>query len=345
MSKKRMILIISIAIFLLAAIIFIIYQPYNPPPEQTLDQTSYDTNADIQPTPPPETSLESSGDAKLIFVGDVMLSRYIGELMSKKNNYDFPFEKIKDYLLTADLVFGNLESPISDKGESAHNLYSFRTDPLAISGLKNAGFKVVSMANNHAFDYKMGAFIDTLDNLKLADIAYTGAGHNFAEAHAGALVEINGIKMTFLGYTNLLPLNVVASEEQAGYAYLNEAQMVKDIIAAKEKSDLVIATFHWGEEYQTQSNTYQKKIARTAVAAGADLIVGHHPHVSQEISEIDGVTVAYSLGNFVFDQNFSADTKNALLLEVEIKDKKIANITTKRIKFTNEFQPYLYSEN
>lgn len=288
-----------------------------------------------------QSKIKTAGDADFIFVGDVMLSRHIGELMAKKQNYDFPYEKIKDDLVGADLVFGNLETPVSTKGESAHTLYSFRADPLVLSGLKNAGFKVVSVANNHAFDYKIGAFADTLINLKEAGIAYTGGGNDFNEAHSGAIMDINGIKTTFLAYTNLLPKSAAATDSQAGYAYLDEAQMVKDIAAAKDKSDLVIVSFHWGQEYQTKSGAYQQKVAKTAVEAGADLIIGHHPHVAQEIGEIDGITVAYSLGNFIFDQNFSEDTRNALILKVKITDKKITEIKPEKIKFTASFQPYL----
>ena len=287
------------------------------------------------------TPTNVSGNANFIFVGDVMLSRHIGEQMAKKENYDFPYEKIKDTLAGADLVFGNLETPVSLKGESAHTLYSFRADPLVLSGLKNAGFKVVSVANNHAFDYKLEAFTDTLTNLKNAGIAYTGGGNDFNEAHSGATIEINGIKTTILAYTDLLPKSTAATDNQAGIAYLDEAQMVRDIKTAKAKSDLVIMSFHFGQEYQTSSNEHQQKIAAEAVKAGADLIIGHHPHVAQEVGEINGVTVAYSLGNFIFDQNFSLDTKNALILNVEIKNKKIVQVEPQTIKFTKSFQPYL----
>ena len=117
--------------------------------------------------------------------------------------------------------------------------------------------------------------------------------------------------------------------------------MVKDIKAAKAKSDLVIVSFHWGQEYQTKSNAHQQKIAAAAVKAGADLIVGHHPHVAQEIDKIQGVTVAYSLGNFIFDQNFSPETKTGLILKVKIENNKIVKVEPRMIKFTNNFQPYI----
>ena len=270
--------------------------------------------------------ISTAGNAKFIFVGDIMLSRHIGELMAKRRDYIFPFKLVTSSLTGADLVFGNLESPISDGGKSAGRLYSFRADPLAISGLKAAGFTVLSVANNHAFDYGLEAFTDTLANLKAAGLVYAGGGSNFAEAHRGAYQEVNGIKTTILAYTDLLPKSQAAGKRQAGYAYLDEAQLAKDIKAAKQKSDLVIVSFHWGREYENQSNERQRKIADAAVKAGASLIIGHHPHVTQEISELRGVPVAYSLGNFIFDQNFSAGTKKGLILEVDIKNKKIVDV-------------------
>ena len=284
---------------------------------------------------------KASGNAEFVFVGDIMLSRYIGDLMAKNNNYDFPFEKITPSLQGADLVFGNLESPISNQGQSAGHLYSFRADPQALSGLKKAGFTVLSVANNHAFDYGLAAFTDTLNNLKQTGLKYAGGGLDFTEAHQGSYQEINGIKITVLAYTNLLPANEAATDNQAGFANLNTEQMIRDIKAAKAKSDLVIVSFHWGQEYQTRSNKSQQEIATTAIQAGADLIVGHHPHVPQEIGEVQGVTVAYSLGNFIFDQNFSKDTATALMLKVSIQNKKIVKVEPQTLNFNNNFQPYL----
>lgn len=312
--------------------------------EKVTSSTSYLTTAYIKPLSSGiNTNYKNQidGSAKFIFVGDVMLSRHIGTIMERRQDYSFPFKLILPYLTEADLVFGNLESPVSDRGQSAGHLYSFRADPRVIAGLKNAGFTVLSVANNHAFDYGLEAFTDTINNLKTAGLAYTGGGNNFVEAHQGAFKEINGIKIIILAYTDLLPKSQMATEKQAGFAYLDEAQMVKDIKAAKEKSDLVIVSFHWGREYETKSNNRQKKVAREAVEAGASLIIGHHPHVAQEIGEIQGVPVAYSLGNFVFDQNFSTETKTGLIFEVNVKDKKIIKTEAKTIRFNNYFQPYL----
>jgi poly-gamma-glutamate synthesis protein (capsule biosynthesis protein) len=309
--------------------------------------TSYFAATYVRPTVPnaisqaTASSTEEKGSVKLIFVGDVMLSRYIGKLMAARQDYDFPFVLIKSFLAQADLVFGNLESPISDSGADAGHLYSFRAASSSAPGLREAGFKVLSVANNHAFDYGLAAFSDTLANLKKVGLAYAGGGQNYAEAHHGSDQEINGVKISFLAYTDLLPASEAASNQRAGFAYLDEDQMSKDIKAAKARSDLVIVSFHWGREYETKHNTKQAEIAAAAIKAGASLVVGHHPHAVQEVQTMDGVTVAYSLGNFVFDQNFSPETSTGLALKVLVKDKKIVSVEPQTIRFNHYFQPYL----
>ncbi len=282
-----------------------------------------------------------TGNAELIFAGDVMLSRYIGDMMAKRNDYDFPFEKIQSFLKSADMVFGNLESPIGRAGKAVTGLYSFQAAPEAARGLKKAGFNLVSVANNHAFDYGLEGFWDTLKNLKNAGIAYAGGGYNSNEAYRGAELNIHGINVTVLAFTDLLPKKWAATEKQAGVSYLDKERMIASIRAAKKKSDLVIVSFHWGREYETASNQRQQELAAAAVEAGASLIVGHHPHVVQEIANIKNVTVAYSLGNFVFDQNFSKETSTGLLLKVSVKDKKIDSVTPYTLRFNKNFQPFL----
>ncbi|MEI6529385.1 MAG: AmmeMemoRadiSam system protein B [Candidatus Falkowbacteria bacterium] len=313
--------------------------------EKISSSTSYVSAAYIQSIKnekfvEPAESIKSN-NAELIFVGDIMLSRYIGELMSKKEDYSFPYKEIKPFLSEADSVFGNLESPISDKGKSTGSLYPFRADPLVVLGLKNAGFTVMSVANNHAFDYGREAFTDTLKNIKNAGISYAGGGVNFMEAHNGAYQEINGVKIIYLAYTDLLAKSDAANDTAAGVSYLDISQMVKDIKVVKEKADLVIVSFHWGREYETTHNAHQEEIARAAIEAGASLIIGHHPHVAQDLDLYKNVYIAYSLGNFIFDQNFSPETSSGLALKVTIKNKKVSNVATETILFNHNFQPYI----
>ncbi len=282
---------------------------------------------------------------RLLFVGDIMLSRYIGELMARKDDYLFPYQNIIDYLKGADMAIGNLESPIAANGQDAGHLYSFRADPKNAAALKEVNFQLLTLANNHIFDYGPEAMLETLRNLETAGISYAGAGDDFSVAHQGTIKELGDLKIGFLAYTDLLPRSQAASDNQAGFSYLDTRQMVLDIENLKKRADLVVVSFHFGQEYQTVSNKRQQEIAAAAVKSGADLIIGHHPHVPQEISQINGVTVAYSLGNFIFDQNFSPETASGLILEVIIEDGKIKSAKPLRIVFNRQFQPSLKEGN
>ena len=282
--------------------------------------------------------------ATFLFVGDIMLSRKIGAIMAEKNDWTYPFLEIKNVLEEADLVVGNLEGPISSRGTKLGSIYSFRADPRAVAGLSSAPVGVVSLANNHVWDYGREALSETLDILKTAGIDYIGAGVDYVEAHQPVIRDVKGTKIAFLGYTNLVPVGITGEKSAPVVAFLDLKQVVPDIARAKELADLVVVSFHWGDEYETKHNRSQEEIAHTVIDAGADLVIGHHPHVGQEIEEYHGGYIAYSLGNFVFDQNFSADTRTGLILEVTLKNKKIDQVESQRIKFTSTYQPVLSSQ-
>lgn len=283
---------------------------------------------------------ESEDKTVLLFVGDIMLSRQIGFLIAK-NGPDYPFVLIKNFLKNADWRIANLENPISQKGIKVGSIYSFRADPKTVDGLRDAGFNTVSLANNHIWDYGREAVLETLDILQKNKIDFVGAGKNFSEAHAGTIKEMKGTKIGFLGYTNLISPLATVSDSNPAVAFLEEKQMLADISELKKKTDLIVVILHWGDEYQTKHNIWQEKVAKKLIEAGADLIVGHHPHVAQEVEKYQGGYIAYSLGNFVFDQNFSPDTQNGLILKVIIQEKKISQVHPVAIKFSSSFQPHL----
>ncbi len=280
----------------------------------------------------------ASSETSMLFVGDVMLSRSVGALMTAKNDYLWPFRQIADFLNGADFTFANLETPVSNRGVKVGSIYSFRSNPESVVGLKYAGFDLVSIANNHAWDYGRDAFVDTMNNLASAGIAYVGGGHTYQEAHNGVVKEINGVKVGFLGYTNLLPKSLSASKDNSGVTIYDEAQMASDINQIKTKVSVVVISFHWGEEYHPVHNALQEEIARKAIDAGADLIIGHHPHVVEDIGEYKGKYIVYSLGNFIFDQNFSAETMNGLAVKVWLKDSKINRLEKIPIHISNQYQ-------
>ena len=279
--------------------------------------------------------------ATLIFVGDIMLSRGVGRIMEKKNDWQYPFLEIKDNLAEADLLVGNLEGPISSRGVKVGSIYSFRADPRAVLGLTGAGFDILSLANNHIWDYGRDAFGETLDILRNNRIDYIGAGIDYTEAHQPLVRAVRGTKIAFLAYTDLVPVGITRETAKPAVAFLDLKQIILDIEQAKNLADLVAVSFHWGNEYETKHNQQQEVMAHAVIDAGADLVIGHHPHVAQEVEKYKDGYIAYSLGNFIFDQNFSKDTRTGLIFKVKIKDKKIDKMESQKIKFTSTYQPVL----
>jgi poly-gamma-glutamate synthesis protein (capsule biosynthesis protein) len=276
----------------------------------------------------------------MLFTGDIMLDRGIRAVVENRSggNYFSQFEKIADVLTSADITFGNLEGPISDKGQKQGSIYSFRMDPAATKALYDAGFDIVNIANNHAGDYGREAMDDTLSRLARAGIAYTGAGKNGAQATKPIIIERGGVRV---GFSDVGPNWLRADEALSGVA-LADVQTVTDAVRqAREVADILVVSFHFGEEYQTRSNARQQELAHAAIDAGAKIIIGHHPHVAQETEEYKGGIIAYSLGNFIFDQAFSDETKEALVLKIQMKGKSIEKVEKIQIKFNEYYQPEL----
>ncbi len=293
------------------------------------------------PTKIVEEAKETTGT--MIFVGDIMLSRSVGAYMQEKVDYRLPFLAMADFLKEADITFANLENPVSLRGIKVGSIYSFRADPKVIEGLKYAGFDIVSIANNHMWDYGREAFLDTMTHLASAGIDFVGGGHNFEEAHRPIIKDVNGTRVAFLAYTEFLQ-NVIARETSVGLTNWDMEQIKKDINTAKSEADLVAVSFHWGEEYKTKHNLKQEQVAKAMIDAGADLIIGHHPHVVQEVEQYKNGWIAYSLGNFVFDQTFSKETMESLALKVKIDDGKISAVESIPIQISKDFQPALLSD-
>ena len=279
----------------------------------------------------------------LIFVGDIMFDRSIKNVVEKYGGGDFrfPFIFVADALGKADLTFGNLEGPISKRGKNQGSIYSFRMGGGAADALTFSGFDVMSLANNHILDWGKSALIDTISVLRVNNIDAIGAGKNYEEANSPVVKEIGNTKIAFLAYTNLYPKSLDASENSAGVSDFDLEKIKNKVKNIKEtkKADLVILSLHWGEEYKTSHNLYQEKIAHDLIDTGADLIIGHHSHVIQELEQYKDKWIAYSLGNFLFDQNFSEETMRGGVLFVEIKNQKISKAVLKKVQLNQFFQP------
>ncbi len=291
----------------------------------------------IRQKPTAEANLR---EIHMVFVGDIMLSRSIEEIMARKKDYRFPLLKIASTTESADIAFANLENPISSRGVKSGSIYSFRADPKTLEGLIYAGFDVVSVANNHIWDYGKQAFKDTLANLSSGGIVVVGGGESYDAAHMPKIIAVGDTRIAFLAYSNLLPVSLGLASSTPAVSRYSDDTLKEDVARAKEISDFVIVSFHWGEEYKTKHNAEQERIAKLAIDAGANLVIGHHPHVVQEIEEYKGAYIAYSLGNFIFDQNFSKDTRRGLVLLVTVKGDKIISIGSRKVAFTDDYQPY-----
>jgi len=299
---------------------------------------------------PEEEEYLDNPEINLFFIGDIMLDRGVEYMINKqgKGDFRFPFFKIADELKKADILFGNLEGPISDRGIKVGSIYSFRFKPEAIEGLVYAGFDVLSLANNHMLDYQRVALEDTMNILEENNIDYVGAGFDKEEAFSLKIKEIKNAKIGFLAYTNLGPKNWRAGNENSGMAWIDEndiSKIAEDIKKAKEKVDILVVSLHSGEEYKKKPTPFQVSFAKICIDNGADLVIGHHPHVVQGIEKYKDGWIAYSLGNFVFDQDFSEETMKTIILKVLIEDKKIKEVSPEDIEINEYFQPELVTGN
>ena len=264
----------------------------------------------------------------LVAVGDVMLDRDVKK-EALKRGWEYPFVETAPFLRSADIAFANLESPIGDKGRFIN---MFQAPPEAVEGLAFAGFDVVSLANNHALDYHIDGMLETMRLLREYGIAYIGAGRDIQEARSPLIMEVKGVKVGFLSYTEIWfvharePISWRATATEPGVAPAELDSIVEDIAKLRDKVDVVIVTVHWGKEYVNEPTAEQRLLAHAAVDAGAHLVLGHHPHVLQGIEFYKDGVIAYSLGNFVFDINL-AKTWETMLLSFSLASTGVLDLT------------------
>ncbi len=254
-------------------------------------------------------------DVTLYAVGDVMLGRHIAKVMSEQGA-DYPFGEIAPVLQSADIVFGNFEAIISsiDRPPSfPEKPYSFHASGDAAEALKKAGFHVLSLANNHAMDYGLAALSETKKLLAAKDIATFGAGAGISDARLPAIVTKKGMRFGFLGYSIAHARSVYAGKNRAGIAPVRIDDILADVQALRNQVDVLIVSLHWGIEYENVPGSRQREEAHRIIESGADIIVGHHPHVMQGVEVYKGKIIAYSLGNFIFDQKGKGTDRSFIL--------------------------------
>jgi hypothetical protein len=273
----------------------------------------------VPPAPAPEP-IHVAARVTIAAVGDVLMHGAVKQSAAAHAadaadaGYDWLFAPVADLLSGADLAFANLETPIAPTASKGSRAFVFNAPPVVVTALQHAGVRLVSVANNHAFDQGRAGFEETLHSLDAAGMAYVGAGP--APHPAGPLrLERNGLSLAFLGYTyglnqkgNDCPPQKAGAQACLQAAEIDRDRMVEEVRAAAAGADAVVVSVHWGVEYEQQPRAAQVELAHRLADSGALVVLGHHPHVLQPVElyrRPDGRTavIAYSLGNFVSNQS------------------------------------------
>ncbi|MEX2010873.1 MAG: CapA family protein [Chloroflexota bacterium] len=320
-------------------------------------------------TASPEPEYDPAGAWTLFAGGDIMLDRGVAKTVTVEGRgVDFPFNGgtaditghtccsqfgwrqpltkrtgnagvVRALVKGADLAIANFENPAPDRFRWHTTGTVFSANPRLIDGLRNAGIDYVSLGNNHIRDAGANGIIQTIANLEKRGIAWSGAGRNLAQARRPAMLDAGGTKVAVLGYDTIAKY-YAASATRAGSAQMTAAVVKADVAAARKAgADLVIVFPHWGTEYDATPFAGQQRLARAAIDAGADIVIGNHAHWAAAMEIYKGRPIWYALGNFVFDQVWSEPTMEGITLELTFVGKELRQIRMRPHIILNRAQP------
>jgi poly-gamma-glutamate synthesis protein (capsule biosynthesis protein) len=289
--------------------------------------------------PPPLT--------RLVATGDIIPARCVYERQRDQDDFTAAFKPLAPFLSAADLTIGSLDAAISEAGEpeDCHETLSLLAPPETTAGFVHAGLDLMAVAANHIKDCGTRgfcgdeSFVDTLENLRAAGVRPVGGGLNRAEAHAPVVVTVNGVRFAFLAYDDVSPGFTGAGEASAGVATFLEDRWREDVARAHQLADVVIVSPQWGVEYTPDPSSRQRDLAGQLVAAGVDLVIGNHPHSVAAVEWREDAFVAYALGNFVYDQNWSVETEQGLLLEATFWGSRLVEVRLLPTRIVDMYQP------
>lgn len=269
--------------------------------------------------------ISKPGEYTILATGDVILARSVNSQMVRKNNFLYSFEKTADFLKNADVVFINLESPLIPDCQPTDEGMVFCGNEKAVEGLVYSGVKIANIANNHMADYGLDGINNTINLLEQKKIAVTGNGKP-------AILDIRGKKFGFLGYNDI-------SERYDLFPKPEINNLQNDIKNFKAKVDYIVVAFHWGIEYTSSPSARQQELAHAAIEAGADLIIGNHPHWVGAVEQYQGKLITYSHGNFIFDQMWSRETREGVIAKYVFGDNGLKNVNFYPVVIDNYSQP------
>ena len=280
----------------------------------------------------------NSGTVDLAFVGDIMLAETPGERIALGED---PFSEFAEVFRKVDLTIGNLECVVATTGEEYDKPFVFRAHPRVLKTVEKH-LDIVCLANNHTGDYGHVAFLEQLRLLEQNKIPYVGGGRDCAHARQPLIIDRPGLRIAFLAYNDFKPRAFEAGPSWPGVAWAVDAQVTADIEAARtiHRADFVIPMLHWGWENEP-ANDRQRQLAKLMIDAGADMIVGGHPHVTQEVEYYKGKLIVYSIGNFIFNGFDPGPARIGWVLRTRVTKQRLIAWDTLVAKIDDLGQPYL----
>ena len=286
---------------------------------------------------PPEESPEIS----IVFAGDTMFDWALRPILDQQG-YDYPFIYIKDKVHSADYSFINLETVFTEKSvKDPRQRFWIKSDIKGLQAVKNAGFKMLNIGNNHTLDYLHDGLLDTLSNIEKYEMDYIGAGRTAKEAYESKEIILKGKKFRFFTFVRFVPAtDWLATEDEPGVPNGYDLNLVKKtILEQKGDADYTIVYFHWGVEKQKFPVEYQKEYVRELEKIGVDLIVGSHAHWLQGFEYYNDMAVAYSLGNFLFPPYVKDETAQTGLLTATFKGNDVRMAFDPHIIVNGQIRP------
>gem|GEM_PF-424972 len=284
--------------------------------------------------------LHAVTEVSIAAVGDLMLGSHVIPIVESEG-VTYPFQRTGHYLKSADIAIANLEAPFTTRGEPFEKKFTFKVPPEFSTGLKLGGIDVVNIANNHIMDFGEDGLISTMITLDTVGVKYSGAGMNLDYAEKPAIINVADKTVAFLGYSMTFPTEFYAKKDSSGTAYPDPERLRSVLNYWRDKVDFIVTSFHWSAEKLETPKQYQIDFAHLAIDSGADLVLGHHPHLLQGLEIYKNRLIAYSLGNFSFG-SYSGSAVDSIILKVYLCESGLYSAHCIPINVDNrkvEFQP------
>jgi poly-gamma-glutamate synthesis protein (capsule biosynthesis protein) len=289
----------------------------------------------------------------ITIVGDIMLARGVAAAMG--DNLFAPLKPTAKQLAAADLTIGNLESSLSQQGAPLQGTDSFGADPAVLDGPERAGFDILSLANNHVGDYGADALAQTIQRLDASRIKRVGAGGTRRKATRPTIVDVGDTTIGVVAF-NAIGESPAAAEGSPGVVQLRMPPrtgplnngdlnaLLRQVRRLKQHVDAVLVLPHWGEQYTSRPIPVQRRVAKQLADAGASAVIGGHPHWVQGMEMFDDTVVAYSLGNFIFDMDFSKPTMQGIAIELTLWDGQVMSATPVPVMIDSVFSAHFVGQ-